>query len=113
MSQDDFTTGELFHLEAEQRRHLLMATGLTKSSAELRQVINNNPEEYLEILSWRDLTTLLKSMVMSRAISLGESSAELLIIRADWTHKKMRLQQLPIIRYWGVAIGVAKSVCWG
>jgi hypothetical protein len=51
MSQDDFTTGELFHLEAEQRRHLLMATGLTKSSAELRQVINNNPEEYLEILS--------------------------------------------------------------
>jgi len=51
MTEDEVTTAELFHLEAEKKRRIVMIAGLTKSSSQLRDVFNTDQEAYLNILS--------------------------------------------------------------
>lgn len=51
MSEDDFTTGEMFHLETDKRRRLVMVAGLTKSSRQLRQIHEEGPTEYPKMLA--------------------------------------------------------------
>ena len=51
MTEDEVTTGELFHLEAEKKRRAVMIAGLTKNSSQLRDASNTDQEAYLNLLS--------------------------------------------------------------
>jgi hypothetical protein len=50
MTDEDFLAGEIRHQESESSRKLSMAAGLTKSSEQLKQTRNKNPELYLMAL---------------------------------------------------------------
>ena len=56
MTEDEFTTGELFHLEADTRRRIAMNAGLTKSSEQLLQIYERDAEAFLEMISLGDST---------------------------------------------------------
>lgn len=51
MSADELEIGERSHLEIEKHRRLVMAIGLTKESSELKEVLSNDPDSYLNALS--------------------------------------------------------------
>jgi hypothetical protein len=51
MTEDEVTTGELFHLEEEKKRRIVMIAGLTKSSSQLRDSCNTNQEAFQHLLS--------------------------------------------------------------
>jgi hypothetical protein len=51
MTSEELLFGEARHSSAEQSRRLAMTAGLTKSSNELQQVWEHNPQLYLETLS--------------------------------------------------------------
>jgi hypothetical protein len=50
MTSEELLSGEARHSSSEQSRRLAMAAGLTKSSDELQQVWEQNPEQYLATL---------------------------------------------------------------
>ena len=51
MTNEEFLAGESRHESAEQSRKLAMAIGLTKSSNELKESWEANPERYMVILN--------------------------------------------------------------
>lgn len=51
MTEDEVTTGELFHLEAEKMRRVVMIAGLTKSSSQIRDICKDDQEAYVTLLS--------------------------------------------------------------
>ncbi len=50
MSENELGTGELLHLEMEKLRRLALLFGISKSSNQLRQIITEHPNGYLDAL---------------------------------------------------------------
>lgn len=50
MSEDELENGELIHMEMERYRRIAMVTGITKSSDDLRKIIDKDSKGYMDVL---------------------------------------------------------------
>ena len=50
MTEDDYSTGELFHREADKKRFMAMSVALTRKSDQLKEAFKQDPAAFIDLV---------------------------------------------------------------